>query len=160
MRKSPEERFWAKVRKSENPIGCWEWIAGKNFGGYGTFRVGNRTVPAHRWAYEHLVGTIPPELECDHLCRVRCCVNPAHIELVTSRENTLRGVGLAAQNARQTTCKNGHPLVDGPKQRGCPQCRAEYKRTWEAANRENRSAQWRAGYVARRKNRSDSEATV
>ena len=168
MRKSPEERFWAKVRKSEDLNGCWEWIAYKVGGGYGKFGAGGRMLYAHRWAYEHLVGPISPELECDHLCRNPGCVNPAHIELVTHKENVLRGTAPSAQKARQTTCKNGHPLVARWGQRGCPLCRAEQKRVreaanrekitaqhrvWEAAHREQRSAQGRARYAANREKR-------
>src|SRR3990167_1759839 len=72
-------RFWQKVNALPN--GCWEWIAAKSRG-YGLFRVGSRTdgtyrmVPAHRLAYEMLVGPIPDGLESDHLCRNRPCVRP------------------------------------------------------------------------------------
>jgi hypothetical protein len=55
---------------------------------------------AHRFAYELLVGPIPEDLELDHLCRVRHCVNPAHLEPVTHLENILRGMRAAAQQAK------------------------------------------------------------
>ena len=55
------KRFWEKVRKSEDPNGCWEWTAHKDKGGYGRFQVDGRNVRAHRWAYEHLRGPIPPK---------------------------------------------------------------------------------------------------
>ena len=67
---------------------------------------------AHRIGYEQLVGPIPKGLELDHLCRVRHCVNPDHLEPVTHKENTLRGSCPAAVNARKTHCKRGHPLTD------------------------------------------------
>jgi len=168
IRNSVEDRFWDKVRKSEDPNGCWEWFAYKDRKGYGRFRDG-RVVRAHRWAYEHLVGPIPANRQCDHLCRNRACVNPAHIELVTNKENTLRGVSLAAQCARRTVCKNGHPLVVAGTRRRCPLCRAEYQRVyraanlekldvyrrayhpvWEAANREKRNMQQRARRAAKK----------
>lgn len=70
---------------------CWIWTASKNWDGYGQFRWGGRQQLAHRVSYQILVGAIPPGLELDHLCRVRDCVNPAHLESVTSAENTRRG---------------------------------------------------------------------
>lgn len=106
-----EERFWEKVDK-DGPLfadlgPCWLWTGGTSYG-YGLFW----NVPAHRWAYENLVGPIPPGLHIDHLCRNPPCVNPAHLEPVTVRENTLRGVGTSAQNARKTYCIHGHPFSD------------------------------------------------
>lgn len=70
---------------------CWVWCARTNRNGYGRLRVGGRELMAHRLAYEALVGPIPEGLVLDHLCRVRLCINPAHLEPVTVRENTLRG---------------------------------------------------------------------
>lgn len=67
-------------------------------------------MPAHRFAYERLVGLIPEGLQLDHLCRVPYCVNPAHLEPVTSRENTMRGLNFAAVNAKKTHCLRGHLL--------------------------------------------------
>lgn len=110
---TPEpERFWPKVDLS-GP-GCWLWTAGTNRDGYGSFRVGSqsdgtrRHVLAHRWAYEHLVGPIPEGLTIDHLCRVRHCVNPDHLEPVSHAENTRRGE--SGRNQRiKTHCPQGHP---------------------------------------------------
>lgn len=99
------ERFWSKVDKTAT---CWLWTAGKNSGGYGVTYASGRAMVAHRWAYESEVGPIPAGLQLDHLCRVRHCVNPAHLEPVTIRENVLRGVGLSAHNARKTHCPRGH----------------------------------------------------
>ena len=107
--------------------GCWLWLAGKQSGGYGACRhpVTNRMILAHRFFYEALRGPIPPGLQIDHLCRVRSCVNPNHMECVTCRENLLRGVSPAAQHARQTHCASGHLLL-GDNVRPCKryrQCR-------------------------------------
>lgn len=73
--------------------GCWVWQHRIDRTGYGRTRKGsggtNRL--AHRVAYENLVGPIPSGLELDHLCRVRACINPKHLEPVTRQENVLRG---------------------------------------------------------------------
>src|SRR5690606_26252710 len=98
--------------------------------GYGRIVVGGKQRPAHRVSYEHFVGPIPDGLLLDHLCRVRCCINPAHLEPVTSGENTRRGfVG----SERHETCKRGHDLSqtaatrkDGS--RFCRVCANEAKR--------------------------------
>ncbi len=95
--------------------GCWLWTGSCCSGGYGTFRVGGRkgnTVACHRFSYEEHRGPIPTGLDLDHLCRVRCCVNPWHLEPVTNAENTRRG--LAGINMRSKThCPKGHPYSEG-----------------------------------------------
>lgn len=83
------ERFNLKVHRSP---GCWLWQAKLNADGYGVFSISPElSVLAHRFAYEVAVGPIPDGLVTDHLCRNRRCVNPDHLEPVTSRENTIRG---------------------------------------------------------------------
>jgi hypothetical protein len=93
-------RFWSKVDRTGD---CWKWTAGLTGSGYGRFRWDGGEVAAHRFAYELLVGAIPDGLQIDHLCRNRACVNPAHMEPITQRENILRGVGRAALNAPRRT---------------------------------------------------------
>jgi hypothetical protein len=83
---------------------CIIWAGSIDRDGYGRFR----NTPAHRIAYEESKGPIPSGLVIDHLCRVRNCVNPDHLEAVTIRENTLRGFNPPAMNARKTHCVNGH----------------------------------------------------
>ncbi len=100
-------RFWSKVRKTDT---CWIWTSAIIPSGYGTFWIDGGTQYAHRLAYEWVVGPIAPGLQLDHLCRVRECVRPDHLEPVTGRVNILRGVGPAAINARKTHCPQGHPL--------------------------------------------------
>ena len=106
QRLSPEIRFWPKV--VEQADGCWLWAASKNLDGYGRFLLNGKIVLAHRYAYELLVGPIPDGLQLDHLCRVRHCVYPPHLEPVTSRENILRGEGITAKESRKTHCAHGH----------------------------------------------------
>ncbi|MFB7736235.1 HNH endonuclease [Streptomyces sp. NPDC056112] len=100
----PAERFWAKTRiavdcpchlcvaTEDASAKCIVWTASYTGSGYGGFWNGTRLVRAHRFAYELLVGPIPEGLALDHLCRVRRCVAPAHLEPVTPRENVLRGL--------------------------------------------------------------------
>ena len=117
-----EERFWAKVNKTDT---CWLWIGAKTEG-YGLLSVEGRNVLAYRLSYELVVGSIPAGLTLDHLCRVPACVNPAHLEPVTMRENILRGIGPAARRARQTHCIHGHPFDEANtriRKNGTRQCR-------------------------------------
>jgi hypothetical protein len=101
-------RFMAKVERSED--GCWLWCASVTNRGYGRFRTkAQGEVFAHRFSYEIHVGPIPEGLHLDHLCRVRRCVNPEHLEPVTCRENLLRGDTLTAANAAKTHCPKNHP---------------------------------------------------
>ena len=106
-RTSANQRFDVKWTPEPN-TGCWLWTASDNGRGYGTFRVGEKMVRAHRYAYERWVGPIPKGLQLDHLCRVRCCVNPDHLEAVTCQENLLRGETVPAANAAKTHCPQGH----------------------------------------------------
>jgi hypothetical protein len=104
-----DERFWEKVK--EQPDGCWLWTGYIDRDGYGLFgKARGESVRAVRFAYEWVVGAIRPGLTLDHLCRVRACVNPAHLEPIGRGENVLRGTGLTAENARKTRCAHGHPF--------------------------------------------------
>ncbi len=92
---------------------CFEWQGSLEIGGYGYI---TRTKPrrvnlrVHRLAWECLNGPIPDGMYLDHLCRNRRCINVDHFEVVTHRENTLRGIGTPAVNQRKTHCKRGHQL--------------------------------------------------
>lgn len=103
------DQFWARVDKS-GPGGCWLWIGSHHPKGYGKVRAFGQSKLVHRFAYEVLVGPIPAGMTLDHLCRIRHCVNPAHLEPVTNRENILRGEAPPAVNATKTHCGNGHPF--------------------------------------------------
>lgn len=85
------ERFWSKVARTSS--GCLVWTGYCNENGYGYFRIDHeRIYRAHRFAYQMEVGPIPDGLELDHLCRVRNCVNPEHLEPVTAVENMRRAI--------------------------------------------------------------------
>ena len=90
--------------------GCWIWFSSTDRAGYGRFTIGRRgdyrTVGAHiSYILRH--NEYPPS-ELDHTCKLRCCVNPDHLEPVTHYENIMRGDGWGGINARKTHCKNGH----------------------------------------------------
>jgi hypothetical protein len=113
----------------EDPAtGCWIWQGAPNSEGYGRLKVGGKRVYAHRWMYEQHRGLLPEGLTLDHLCRVRLCCNPAHLEAVTLAENKRRGESLNAKNARKGECVNGHPFTEANTYRrpdtGARQCRA------------------------------------
>lgn len=71
--------------------GCWLWKRGKSKAGYGQLGQGGKVVYAHRYFYEKQKGPLTPGMTLDHLCRVRACVNPDHLEEVTRGENVRRG---------------------------------------------------------------------
>lgn len=130
------ERFWSNVEKTGT---CWLWAGSKTQGGYGQARFGGRTAGAHRIAYTLLVGPIPNGLEIDHLCRVRACVNPAHLEPVTHTENVRRWA------ATITHCKYGHELtsdnlIPSHPNRACLTCNREQDRARYAARKAARAA--------------------
>lgn len=105
-RGSEIERFFAKIDfVSQAP--CWIWIGCINRNGYGAFRRIGYSQPAHRSSWELLVGVIPIGLTIDHLCKVRACVNPDHLEPVTLAENIQRFTRTIIN------CPQGHPYIPG-----------------------------------------------
>lgn len=107
---------------------CWIWQLGQSGKGYGCEwdRVRRRMVAAHILAFERSYGPVPSGLELDHLCRVRLCVNPDHLEPVTHAENIRRGKG-GERNRLKTHCVRGHEfsghnLVFEDGRRRCRKC--------------------------------------
>jgi hypothetical protein len=105
--------------------GCWLWQGYVTPKGYGRVKWKGKVERVHRLVYETLVGEIPHGLVTDHLCRVRRCCNPAHVEPVTIAENTRRGIP-GRYNAKKTHCKRGHEFdaENTYLHRGRRQCRA------------------------------------
>lgn len=143
LKMSAEARFWAKVDKQgpvppERPhMGpCWIWLGTVSVYGYGAFGIDGKQHKAHRLAYEWTVGPITTDT-LDHRCRVKTCVNPAHLAPESFGANTLLGEAPPALNARKTHCKYGHPFDEvntrrayGKRQcRTCIQARRERYRT-------------------------------
>ena len=134
------ERVFEKILFEPN-TGCWLWTAYRRPRGYGMVRHNGRVAQAHRVVYEHFFGPIPIGLEPDHLCRVRRCVSPYHMELVPHIVNIRRGnLGKAGREA--THCQRGHEFsmgntivatrATGSRKRSCRAC-------YNAAKRRRRS---------------------
>jgi hypothetical protein len=147
-RKACVEYFWTHVKRDGR---CLLWTGQIEKDGYGRlhwpFADPNRKVLAHRWAYVLFSGNdIPDGLEPDHTCRNRACVNWRHLEVVTHKVNSHRGVGPTAINAAKTHCSRGHELnpenlVPWEKTgRRCLKCHKEYQIPYQAAYYQNRKA--------------------
>jgi|SRR5208337_3842879 len=141
------KRFWSKVDKS-GPVPtlraelgpCWVWLACKDQRGYGRFSLPYTNRQHRRIQYAHITAfvlsgkSLADGLVIDHLCRNRSCVNPQHLEAVTTRTNLLRGIGGAAERAARTHCPYGHPYssentyVSRKNQRHCRECHRLHRR--------------------------------
>lgn len=136
-------RLWSKVVNAES--GCWLFVGGCDPDGYGIVWFGGTSVRAHRHFYTVLVGPIEAET-LDHLCRVRCCVNPAHLDPVSNWENQVRGNTITSRKLAQTHCLRGHPLsgenllVKSDGHRRCRKCRNLNSREYSALRRATRRA--------------------
>ena len=140
-RGTTEERFWAKVDKNyiclceyclSHTGYCWPWLGAHDKKGYGIFALkrgpNNKgvNIGAHRFSLQLAKGPIPKELATDHLCRNPPCCNPAHLEVVTTKENVHRSRNpLIHDEIAKTHCPKGHPYSgDNLKiRRGSRECR-------------------------------------
>lgn len=106
--------------------GCWLWTGALKASGYGRVRVDKREWAAHRLMYVLYVGEVASGLDLDHLCRVRRCVNPEHLEPVTRAVNLQRGHW---PNSAKTHCPSNHPydaintFINSRGSRECRICR-------------------------------------
>lgn len=140
--KTFEDRFFEKVSPEPN-TGCWLWTGADNGCGYGTMTMGHdRRAYAHRLAYELFVGPVPDGLHLDHLCRVRCCVNPSHLEPVTNRENARRG-NVGSHQSSKTHCIRGHAFDEHGyrNNKGNRQCRLCTRMRQKSSDERKRNVQ-------------------
>lgn len=129
----------------EPNCGCWLWVGPANTKGYGQAHIYGKRVMAHRMIYKAFKRTIPDGFQLDHLCRVPSCVNPDHLEAVTPRENTRRGLA-GHKNKKKEHCPRGHTYTDkntkiqtrnGVDSRICRKCQSIYGQKWYRKNRES-----------------------
>lgn len=127
----PTDPYERLMRRVEVTDGCWLWTGPVSTSGYSYLSFNAApTIYGHRLAYEHHKGPIPDGLTVDHLCGVKRCVNPDHLEAITVGENTRRyqrAHGVPAANS--DTCRKGlHPWPESRNSQGCGPCAAERKR--------------------------------
>lgn len=143
-RQLPSETIIRRIEASSIPepnSGCMLWLGAINSSGYGQLWNGSRPEQVHRLIYKAQVGEIRSGEEIDHLCRVRCCVNPKHLECVSHRENMRRSNSVMGANSRKTHCKRGHVLagrnlsITKSGSRQCRTCIAMHARNKRARRR-------------------------
>ncbi|MEU6543900.1 HNH endonuclease signature motif containing protein [Streptomyces sp. NPDC046859] len=133
-----EQKIFSRITEAKS--GCWLWTGTRVGTGYGQLDIAGRKRPAHRVVYEFLIGEIPGGLDLDHLCRVRHCVNPWHLEPVTRQVNIIRG-DKPGINAGKTHCPHGHEYTDENTivykgSRFCRACKRERQREYQQKKRE------------------------
>lgn len=136
-------RMQAKV--TVLPDGCWYWTGAINSKGYGQWAVDGVSKSTHRVAYESLAGPIPDGMTIDHLCQIKRCCNPAHLEVVSRTENSLR------YSRNITHCPQGHPLSGDNLIIKKNKLGHEYRNCRECANARRRDARRCADVAASRK---------
>ena len=137
------DRIWEKIHVDRDSL-CWVWTASLRPSGYAQVHFKKRTRIVHHLVYELTQPEYEEGLDLDHLCRLRCCVNPSHLEPVTRGENLGRGEGLIwMERAKITHCPQGHPysgdnLGHDGKGRRCRTCDARRKREYKQRKKEER----------------------
>lgn len=110
MKTQNQEQSDVKPKVEHTPT-CTRWPGAHDDNGYGRVMSAGKWRPAHRVFWENKFGPLPKGMVLDHLCRTRDCINVDHLEIVTPKENTLRGVNPCAVNARRKVCVHGHELT-------------------------------------------------
>lgn len=126
------DRFMAKVSPEPN-TGCWLWTGHVSKDGYGRFGIKRTAHEAHRVSYRLFTADIPDGLCVDHICKVRSCVNPDHLRLLTREENSRQQNNF---NRSKLTCSVGHPLVERNGRRICKPCQAKKSMEYRRRNAE------------------------
>lgn len=139
---TPKERLLRRTIQTE---GCWLWTGSLLPGGYGTVSISMKPYLVHRLSWVVYRGEIPSGMVIDHMCRVRNCVNPDHLRVVTQRTNALENnTGITALNAAKNVCVNGHPFTaentthrtrNGKKHRACKEYQRRRTREHDAKRR-------------------------
>lgn len=129
-------RFFFNLNKTK----CWKWEGSLNKTGYGYIYFINKRWYAHRVSYLLFYGYIDEDLEIDHLCKRRECVNPLHLELVTHKVNTLRSNSPLAKNKNKKVCIRGHAFdikntILSLKGRICKKCKHQRKKIYRLRKR-------------------------
>lgn len=137
--RSVRDRLLEGVEVDDN--GCWLWQGYIRSDGYGQIGVRRddgqwRMRAAHRVSYETFIGFLG-DLDVDHLCKVRHCIKPHHMDAVTRHENTRRGDSTWAKQYREGRCENGHDLTlanalaSAGNQKRCRECWNAYMRNYK-----------------------------
>jgi len=160
-----EERLWGRIDKTGEG-GCWLWTRACNAAGYGAVGRDKKVLLVHRVVYELLVGPIPEGLHLDHLCRVRSCCNPQHLEPVTNRENWLRGQHHVAVMLRENKCQRGHEMtpentyIKKSGGRLCRECVLISNREWRRNHELRPEQRRRKSELQRERRRARREASA
>jgi hypothetical protein len=156
MRKTTPLKDGIRAAVKVDANGCWRWTKCKKSNGYGATCIAGKMRYVHRVAYEAWIGPIPDGMQIDHLCRVRDCCNPDHLEAVTQGVNLLRGESPPADNAIKTRCPRDHPYDEvntwrDPETgwRRCRECNRINGRTRWAAKSKGTAGGNRTGNPAR-----------
>lgn len=176
---SPKERFAAYVVKDVDPLvraefsmreDCWIWSGSLEASGYGIIGIDGTSTRTHLFSLEMSGRKLLPSRTRDHLCRIRPCCNPAHLEQVTAQANVLRGEGVASANVKKEFCPQGHRLEgenlltekvgDGRERRRCRTCRNLNAADRYAVSREGKADRRRSDEACRNGHPRTEETTV